>query len=361
MYLGEQDVSQSLCLVHFSISLKLFDCQNVSFLLLFMGEDDQRRLSRRESDSDGQNRGLTLSSVSITLNSLHIIQPRPGTGRTHRAPVNSPQRQSSNSSSSSFSSSTNSRLRRTRTQPSSWLILLCNCKILHICAIVSFCKHEFKIHNNLYYKFCCHINSFHFRERLQLIIIFIVYHLLIMNWLIWSHLCFYLSFCRLNKFQGYCQWVYARIVPVSVFGDIVAICSLLKRFDCFFPNSSKVFTKHSNIYRCSADSFIFVFPFSTCICEDMSLTNCNMKKVYCLVSDSSTYILWVTGLENARNYNRGFKIKKKYWHMGHCFHTSNKTKSVASLSFLENVIYYIILWYTLVSGYEMSDVDLRPP
>lgn len=55
----------------------------------------QRSLRSRETDSDRQNRGLTLSSVPIMLNSLHIIQHRTGTGDRQRAPVTSLQRQDS--------------------------------------------------------------------------------------------------------------------------------------------------------------------------------------------------------------------------------------------------------------------------
>lgn len=63
------------------------------------GGETQRSLRSGETDSDRQNRGLTVSSVSITLNSLHIIQHRPGTGDRQRAPVTSPQRRASFSAS----------------------------------------------------------------------------------------------------------------------------------------------------------------------------------------------------------------------------------------------------------------------
>lgn len=57
--------------------------------------ETQSSLRSWETDSDGHSRRLTLSSVSITLNSLHIIQHRPGTGDRQRAPVTSLQRQTS--------------------------------------------------------------------------------------------------------------------------------------------------------------------------------------------------------------------------------------------------------------------------
>lgn len=43
----------------------------------------------RETDSNRQEKTFSLGSVSITLNSLRIIQPRPGTGDRQRAPVTS--------------------------------------------------------------------------------------------------------------------------------------------------------------------------------------------------------------------------------------------------------------------------------
>lgn len=83
----------------FSISYTKFPCFNSSFEQLQISpplfisncteEKPHRSLRSRETDSDRQNRGLTLHSVSITLNSLHIIRHRPGTGDRQRAPVTS--------------------------------------------------------------------------------------------------------------------------------------------------------------------------------------------------------------------------------------------------------------------------------
>lgn len=52
-----------------------------------MEEKLKRSQRSRETDSDRQNRGLTLSFVSVTLNSRHIIQRRPGTDGRQQAPV----------------------------------------------------------------------------------------------------------------------------------------------------------------------------------------------------------------------------------------------------------------------------------
>lgn len=68
------------------------------YLRPYWGETQSSPRSR-ETDSDRQNRRLTPSSVSITLNSLHIIRHRPGTGDRQQAPVTSLQRQASFSAS----------------------------------------------------------------------------------------------------------------------------------------------------------------------------------------------------------------------------------------------------------------------